>query len=207
MKTKVDYRLYLVTDRRYVKDRSFIDAIEEAIAGGTTLIQLREKDLSSLEFYKLAKAVRELTIKHDIPLIINDRLDIALAVNADGVHVGQDDLPAKAVRKFLPQNKILGVSASTLKEALTAQGDGADYIGVGALFPTATKKNTRKVSMQELEKIKQSLNIPVVGIGGINKENIRAVIDTGVDGVAVVSEILGSNRIKDSARDLASYFK
>ncbi len=206
MKDRVDYSLYLVTDQRYTEKEFFMNVIQEAIIGGVTLIQLREKNLNSLEFYKIAKEVKELTSKYKIPLIINDRVDIALAVDAEGVHVGQKDIPANKVRTLLGKDKILGVSAATIDEALKAQEDGADYIGVGALFPTATKVDTRKVSLEELGFIKKKVNIPVVGIGGINEGNISALKDTGIDGVAVVSAILAASNVKARAKKLARYF-
>ncbi len=207
MKCNVDYSLYLVTDQNSLKNRSLIDVLEEAILGGVTLVQLREKSLTAHEFYKIATEVRALTSKYGIPLIINDRLDIALAVGADGVHVGQDDLPAKVARKLLGEDKLLGVSTATLEEALRAQEDGADYIGVGAVFPTATKDNTRRVSLEQMANINKSVNISVVGIGGINEENISSIIDTGVAGVAVASAILGANRVEEATNKLIQKFK
>lgn len=194
-----DYSLYLVTDKSVLKGRDFIASIEEAILGGVTIVQLREKDSSSLEFYNVALQVKELTTKYNIPLIINDRLDIALAIDAEGLHVGQSDLPASVVRSIIGDDKILGVSAATLEEAQQALQEGADYIGVGALFPTDTKANTRSVSLSQLKKIKESISLPVVGIGGINEENLKGVMNTGIDGAAIVSAILGKSDIKAAA--------
>jgi len=199
-----NYSMYLVSDRDVLKGRDFIESLEESILGGVTVIQLREKNATSSEFYSLAIKARELTSKYNIPLIINDRLDIALAVNADGVHVGQDDMPANIVRSILGEDKILGVSTATLEEAKKAIEDGADYIGVGALFPTGTKQNTRTVTLEMLKSIKESIDIPVVGIGGINETNIKAVRETGIDGVAIVSAILGKSDIKEAAQKLAN---
>lgn len=198
----INYGLYLVSDRDVLKGRDFIKSLEEAILGGVTVVQLREKNVTSSEFYTLALQVKKITSKHNIPLIINDRLDIALAIDADGVHVGQDDLPAHIVRGILGKDKIVGVSTATLEEALKAVEDGADYIGVGALFPTDTKTNTRTVTLDELKNIKTNIEIPVVGIGGINETNIITVIDTGIDGVAIVSAILGKGNIKEAAQNL-----
>lgn len=196
----IDYGLYLVSDRDLLKGRDFIKSLEEAILGGVSIIQLREKDSTSLEFYNMAVGLKELTSKHNIPLIINDRVDIALAVDADGVHVGQSDMPANIVRRILGPDKILGVSAARLEEAKRAVEDGADYIGVGALFPTATKTNARAVRLDQLKEIKENINIPLVGIGGINESNVKSVMDIGVDGVAVVSAILGKDNIKEAAK-------
>lgn len=195
----INYSLYLVSDRSILKGRDLIKSLEEAIQGGVTLIQLREKDVTSLEFYELAIKVKKLTSKHNIPLIINDRLDIALAVDAEGVHVGQNDMPANIARNILGEDKIIGVSTATLEEAKKAVEDGADYIGVGAIFPTNTKDNTRSVTLDQLKNIKDNISIPVVGIGGINETNIESVKSTGIDGVAVVSAILGKENIKAAA--------
>lgn len=205
-KKTVNYGLYLVTDRIALNGRLLIDSIEEAILGGVTLIQLREKYTSSLEFYEIALEVKKLVLKYAIPLIINDRLDIALAVDADGIHLGQHDLPPRVARSILGDNKIIGVSAATIEEAKIAEKEGADYIGVGALFPTNTKENTRRVTLEEIKQIKESIAVPVVGIGGINEENIDAVKSTGIDGVAVVSAILSQNNIMEAARSLRKRF-
>ncbi len=202
----INYGLYLVSDRDVLDGRDFIRSLEEAILGGVTLIQLREKNATSLEFYSLAVKVKELASKYDIPLIINDRVDIALAVDADGVHVGQDDMPANVVRDILGKDKIIGVSTATLEEALKAVEDGADYIGVGALFPTDTKTDTRIVTLDQLKNIKENINIPVVGIGGINENNIKSVSETGIDGVAIVSAILGKGNIREAAVKLYNDF-
>lgn len=202
----INYRLYLVSDRDVLDGRDFIRSLEEAILGGVTLIQLREKNATSLEFYSLAVKVKELTSKYNIPLIINDRVDIALAVDADGVHVGQDDMPANVVRDILGKDKIVGVSTATLEEALKAIEGGADYIGVGALFPTDTKTDTRIVTLDQLKNIKENINIPVVGIGGINENNIKSVSETGIDGVAIVSAILGKGDIREAAVKLYNDF-
>jgi len=206
MKYKVNYELYLVTDQNSLKGRNLISVLEDAISGGVTIVQLREKNVTSLEFYEIASKVRLLTLQYNIPLIINDRLDIALAVDADGVHVGQNDLPVKAARKLLGKHKLLGVSAATLEEALKAQEDGADYIGVGALFPTNTKADTRRVTLEQITQIKKVVDIPVVGIGGINENNMAAVRVTGIDGAAVASAILAADSVKDAAERLCKNF-
>lgn len=200
-KVKVDYSLYLVTDRKLLGDRDLVQSIELAIQGGVTLVQLREKSLSTREFFELAIRVKEITARYHIPLIINDRLDIALAVDADGLHVGQDDLPMIKARELFP-DKIIGVSASTLAEALLAQHQGADYLGVGAVFTTTTKTDASAVSLEQLELIKKSVTIPVVAIGGINENNLEMVMVTGIDGVSVVSAILDKENILKAARQL-----
>ena len=201
---KVDYSLYLVTDRKILGDRDLAQSIELAIQGGVTLVQLREKSVSTREFLHLALKVKAITSQYQIPLIINDRLDIALAVDADGLHVGQDDLPMPKARELLGSRKIIGVSASTLAEALLAQQQGADYLGVGAIFNTATKTDAPEVSLQQLEIIKKSVSIPVVAIGGINETNLTQVLATGIDGVSVVSAILAKEDLQRAALQLRS---
>lgn len=202
-KKTVDYSLYLVTDRGVLGGRDLLQSLAEALAGGVTVVQLREKNLDAKEFYLLAREAKKITERHGVPLIINDRLDIALAVDADGVHVGQQDLPAAAARKILGREKILGVSAANLAEALQAEKDGADYLGVGAIFPTTTKNDVQSLAPAELKEIKQLVKIPVVAIGGINENNIGIVTATGIDGVAVASAILGKDDIGQAARSLS----
>ena len=199
---KVDYSLYLVTDRNMLRGGDLGQSIELAIQGGVTLVQLREKSVSTREFLELAQRVKEITAFYQIPLIINDRLDIALAIDADGLHIGQDDLPVLKARELLGKRKIIGVSASTLAEALLAQQQGADYLGVGAVFSTSTKTDASKVSLQQLEIIKKSVTIPVVAIGGINETNLKQVLATGIDGVSVVSAILAKKDILEAAKQL-----
>jgi len=202
MKNNINYKLYLVTDRNILIEKSLEAAVEEAIEGGVTIVQIREKDISSLEFYNAALRLKEITSQYNIPLIINDRLDIALAVDAEGVHLGQSDIPCKIAREIIGENKILGVSAATVEEAKKAEKDGADYIGVGALFPTNTKQNTRAVSIDLLKEIKNSVSLPVVAIGGINENNVSLLKDTNIDGIAVVSAILGKKDIKSAVQKL-----
>ena len=189
-----DYTLYLVTDRQLMSCDSLTEAVEQAILGGCTMIQLREKELSSLEFYNQAVAV------------INDRIDIAMAVQATGVHIGQHDLPAAAVRKVIGENMLLGVSASSIAEAIQAQQDGADYLGVGAMFPTGTKTDADSVSMEELQKIRAAVSLPIVVIGGINKGNAGRFKPMGIDGLAVVSAIIAQSDIKAAAAELKDLF-
>ena len=202
-----DYRLYLVTDRQLMSCDTLAEAVEQAILGGCTMIQLREKELSSLEFYNQAVAVKKVTDKYHIPLIINDRIDIAMAVQATGVHIGQRDLPAAAVRKVIGENMLLGVSASSIAEAIQAQQDGADYLGVGAMFPTGTKTDADSVSMEELQKIRTAVSLPIVVVGGINKGNAGCFKPMGIDGLAVVSAIIAQSDIKAAAAELKELFR
>jgi len=201
-----DYTLYLVTDRQLMSCDSLTEAVEQAILGGCTMIQLREKELPSLEFYNQAVAVKQVTERYHIPLIINDRIDIAMAVQAAGVHIGQHDLPAATVRKVIGENMLLGVSASSIAEAIQAQQDGADYLGVGAMFPTGTKTDAESVSMEELQKIRTAVSLPIVVIGGINKGNAGRFKPMGIDGLAVVSAIIAQSDIKAAAAELKDLF-
>lgn len=203
----LDYTLYLVTDRRLMTTATLEEAVEQAIAGGCTMVQLREKDGSAREFFQLAKRVQEITERHAVPLIINDRADLALALNADGVHVGQSDLPCKTVRDMLGEHKLVGVSAATLEEALQAQRDGASYLGVGAMNATSTKQNTRSVTPEQLAQIKRAVSIPVVAIGGICEANVSALENTGIDGIAVVSAVLAQPDIQQAAARLKARFQ
>lgn len=205
-KMNFDYTLYLVTDRQLMSCDSLTEVVEQAILGGCTMIQLREKELPSLEFYNQAVAVKQVTERYHIPLIINDRIDIAMAVQATGVHIGQHDLPAAAVRKVIGENMLLGVSASSIAEAIQAQQDGADYLGVGAMFPTGTKTDADSVSMEELQKIRTAVSLPIVVIGGINKGNAGRFKPMGIDGLAVVSAIIAQSDIKVAAAELKDLF-
>lgn len=198
----MDYSLYLVADPTSINQNSLPEAIEQAILGGCTVIQLRSKKLSDSVFYDLAKKVKQITDKYQIPLIINDRIDIAMSIKASGVHVGQSDLPAEVVRKIIGKDMILGVSVATVKEAIKAQMVGADYIGVGAVFNTVTKSDAMSVSIATLKDIKNSVHIPVVAIGGINVANLTNLLDTNIDGIAVVSAILGQRNIMHASHTL-----
>lgn len=202
MKPYLDYTLYFVTDRNLMNADTVESSVLLAIRGGCTIVQLREKDTPSREFYETALRVRDVCRDHSVPFIINDRLDIALAVNADGVHVGQDDLPADVVRPLIGPDKILGVSASNVKEALKARADGADYLGVGAMFATDTKKDARTVSIDELKAIKSAAALPVVAIGGVGPGTANALAGTGIDGIAVVSAVAAAADVEAAAREL-----
>lgn len=200
---EIDYSLYVITDRSFLKGRSLKTMVEDSILGGATIIQVREKDISTREFFKVALEVKEVTDYYKVPLIINDRIDIAQAINADGVHLGQDDMPIKIARKILGQNKIIGISTGTLDEALEAERDGADYLGIGAVFYTGTKKDIDlPLGIETLKHIYQNINIPAVAIGGINASNFKEVLATGVDGISVISAILGKDDIKAAAKAL-----
>ena len=202
MKPKIDYTLYLVTDRDLMTADSIEECVRQAISGGCTVIQLREKTASSYEFYDTALRLRKVTASLGVPLIINDRVDIALAVDADGVHVGQKDLPYEVVRRIIGPDKIVGVSTHTLKQAKLAEKMGADYIGVGAMFATGTKSDATPAGVDVLRNIRKEVNIPMVAIGGISKNNVSLLTDTGVDGIAVVSAVVAEHDIAGAAREL-----
>jgi thiamine-phosphate pyrophosphorylase len=206
MKRKIDYTLYLCTDRDLMSTDTLEEAVEQAIRGGCTLVQLREKDCSSLDFYRTALSVKTVADRYGIPLIINDRADIALAVGADGVHAGQSDLPCTVLRKILGNDRIVGISAATVEEAVRAQRDGADYIGVGAMFPTRTKTDAQPVSMETLAEIRRAVRIPIVVIGGIGPQNAGQFRGTGIDGLAVISAILSRPDVAAAARELRAQF-
>lgn len=205
-KEGIDYSVYLVTDRRNKTDEEFLNIIEEAIKGGTTVIQLREKTASTKEFYDLALRVKEITSRYGVPLLINDRIDIALAVDSEGVHIGQDDMPADIAREIIGEDKILGVSASTVEEAKKAEKDSADYIGSGAVFPTATKDDADSVSKEELKEIVDSIDIPVVAIGGITVENANTLKGSGIAGFSVVSAIMSAEDPKVASKKLKEIY-
>ncbi|SFC93176.1 thiamine phosphate synthase [Clostridium uliginosum] len=206
MKNKIDYSIYLVTDRELMSTKTLEESVEKAIKGGCTLVQLREKDCSSLDFYNTAIKVKEVTDKYNVPLIINDRLDIVLAVDAAGVHVGQSDIPANIVRNILGEDKIIGVSTGCLEEALKAVKDGADYLGVGAMYTTGTKKDANLISMDELKRIRENVDLPIVVIGGINKKTVKDFENTGIDGLAVVSAIISPKDITNATKELKELF-
>jgi thiamine-phosphate diphosphorylase len=199
--------LYAVTDSKWLNGRTLPAVVEEAIAGGVTLVQLREKKLYREEFASLAKEVKKVTDRYRVPLIINDDVEVAKEVDADGVHVGQNDTSVEEARRVLGPDKIIGVSAHNVEEALTAQGKGADYLGVGAAFTTSTKLDASALSMDTLRAICQAVSIPVVAIGGINKDNILELKGTGIDGVAVVSAVFAAENVKEAAEDLAQKVK
>ena len=196
----VDYSLYVCSDAALIGNRSMESCIEEAILGGATLIQLREKDISTREFYQKALHLHTLTLRYHIPLIINDRVDIALAIGAEGVHLGQDDMDLITARRLLGTHAIIGVSTlGSIELSQQAERDGANYIGVGAIFSTATKTDSLPVGLSCLAQICHSVSLPVVAIGGISLENCTEVWQAGVDGICVVSAILTQENIRAAA--------
>lgn len=194
--------LYAVTDRTWAKEKTLMQQVLEALEGGITFLQLREKNLCEEEFMEEAKKMKKLAAKYKVPFVINDNIKVALAVDADGVHIGQDDMSVEEARKLLGDDKIIGVSAHNVEEALKAEEGGADYLGVGAVCATSTKKDANVVQKDEIRRIKESVKIPIVAIGGIKKENIMTLKGTNVDGVAVVSAIFGAKDIKEDTKEL-----
>ncbi|RSH97862.1 Thiamine-phosphate synthase [Streptococcus sp. BCA20] len=190
------FRLYLVTNRYQDSLESFLEKVETACRSGVTIIQLREKNLTTNQYYQLAKQVKEITDAYQVPLIIDDRLDICLAVDAAGLHIGDDELPVSVARQVLGPEKILGVTAKTVKRALEAETSGADYLGTGAIFPTTTKENAPITLISTLKTICQMVAIPVVAIGGLMSENIDQLAATGIAGVAVVRDLMQAEDIE-----------
>lgn len=201
-KADIDYTLYLCTDRKFMKTETLEETVEQAVKGGCSVVQLREKDCTTKEFYELALRIKEVTQKYNIPLIIDDRIDICMAADADGVHLGQEDMPIVQARKLLGEEKIIGVSAHNVEEARKAWQEGADYLGVGAIFGTNTKKNTVDTSIETLREICVSVPIPVVAIGGVDLSNIARLAGSKIRGVAVVSAIMASEEPKAAAEKL-----
>jgi thiamine-phosphate pyrophosphorylase len=199
--------LYAVTDRTWADDVTLMEQVKQALDGGITFLQLREKKLSEEEFIKEAQEMKKLAQEYKIPFVINDNIKVALEVDADGVHIGQDDMSVQEARKLLGEDKIIGVSAHNVKEAVKAQKGGADYLGVGAVCATSTKKDANVVSKEEIKKIKEAVDIPIVAIGGIKQDNIKTLQGTGVDGVAVVSAIFAAKDITKAAKELLKAVK
>ena len=189
-------RLYLVTNRYQDSLESFLKKVETACRSGVTIVQLREKNLTTNQYYQLAKQVKEITDAYQVPLIIDDRLDVCLAVDAAGLHIGEDELPVSIARQVLGPEKILGVTAKTVKRALEAEEGGADYLGTGAIFPTTTKENAPITLISTLKTICQRVAIPVVAIGGLTSENIDQLIGTGIAGVAVVRDLMQAEDVE-----------
>lgn len=199
---KKDLLLYAVTDRHWLNGRTLYGQVEEALKGGATFIQLREKELDEEHFLEEAKEIKELCRRYQVPFVINDNVEIALAVDADGVHVGQSDMEAGDVRAKLGPDKIIGVSAQTVEQAVMAEQNGADYLGVGAVFPTGSKADALEVSHDTLKAICKAVKIPVIAIGGISKENILELSGSGICGIAVISAIFAKDDIEEAAREL-----
>lgn len=194
--------LYAVTDRMWLNGRKLAEDVERALLGGATFVQLREKDATFEEFLEQAKEIKEVCGKYNVPFVINDNIEVALAIDADGVHVGQSDMETGSVRKKLGKNKIIGVSTRTVEEALLAQERGADYLGVGAMFQTSTKLDAADVTFEELTAICKAVEIPVVAIGGISSNNVAELTGTGIDGVAVVSALFAAEDIKKATSEM-----
>ncbi len=201
----MNYKLYLITDKHALKGKDLLSSIEDSIKGGVTVVQLREKSISSKDYIALALQVKEITDRYHIPLIINDRVDIALAVDASGVHLGMDDMPITMARKLMGPDKLIGASACTLDEAIELENYGSNYLGVGAMFPTITKSDADKVSIVQLREICQNISIPIIAIGGIHEGNASSLKDVGVAGIAVASGILGKENVLKAAQKLCIF--
>lgn len=199
---KNDLLLYAVTDRHWLKGQTLYAQVEEAIAGGATFVQLREKQMDEADVLQEAKEIQALCRAHHIPFVINDHVEIAKAIQADGVHVGQSDMEALDVRRLLGEEAIIGVSAETVEQALLAQAHGADYLGVGAVFPTGSKDDAADVSMETLRAICEAVDIPVIAIGGISEDNVGQLAGSGICGIAVISAIFAQENIRDAAARL-----
>lgn len=197
-----DLNLYLVTNP-LEDEKEFLKTIEDAIKGGVTIVQLREKTGDTGDIYKIAVKVKEITDKYDIPLIINDRIDIMLAVDCAGIHTGQSDMPCNIARKMVGPDKIIGVSTSTVEESKKAQMDGADYLGCGAVYPTETKKDATHVTKDTLKEISENVDIPVVAIGGIKLDNAETLANTGIKGLCFVSEIMNADNPESMSAKLS----
>ena len=204
---KKDLLLYAVTDRHWLNGRSLYEVVKESLDGGATFIQLREKTLDDETFLKEAKELQQLCKEYQVPFVINDNVDIAIAMDADGVHVGQSDMEAGDVRKKLGPDKIVGVSASTVEEAVLAEKRGADYLGVGAVFPTGSKDDAVDVSYDTLKAICEAVSIPVIAIGGISLENVHKLSGSGICGIAVISAIYAKEDIRRAAEELKAATK
>ena len=199
---KSDLLLYAVTDRHWTGNETLYQQVEKALKGGATFVQLREKNLDEESFLNEALEIQKLCKEYNVPFVINDNVDIALKINADGVHVGQSDMEALDVRAKLGNDKIIGVSAQTVEQALLAEKHGADYLGVGAVFPTGSKDDADDVSHETLKAICDAVSIPVVAIGGISKDNVIELKGTGICGIAVISAIFGADDIENATKHL-----
>lgn len=200
--SKKELMLYAVTDRHWLGEETLYDQVKKALDGGATFVQLREKKLDREDFLEEALEIQKLCREYGVPFVINDEVSIAKDIDADGVHVGQSDMEAMDVRKMLGPDKILGVSAQTVEQAITAQKHGADYLGVGAVFATGSKDDADDVSHETLKAICEAVSIPVIAIGGITKENVSELAGSGICGVAVISAIFGQNDIKKATEEL-----
>ncbi len=203
---KLDTTMYFITDSTNYSEEEFLRRVEEACKGGVTLVQLREKERTTREYLILAEKVHEITQRYDIPLIIDDRVDVALAVNAEGVHVGQSDMPVRIARQLMGNDKIVGATAKTVPQAVEAYEQGADYLGVGAIYPTTTKVKTVLTSVDTLKEIVKAVPIKVNAIGGLNKDNIHVLKESGIDGICAVSAIMKADNPCVAAKELREAF-
>ncbi len=199
--------LYVIIDTQALKGRSHIEVASQAIHGGAKVVQLRDKLLSKKELLPIAQQLRDLCTEHNVLFIMNDYLDLALASDADGLHLGQDDLPIKAARKLLPMDKILGCSTTTVDQAITAESEGADYIAAGSIYPTSSKETAKVVGLERLFQIRQAISLPLVAIGGITKDNTAEVLAAGADSVAVIGAVLGAESPEEAARQIVARFE
>ena len=203
---KTDTTLYLITDSTGFSIDEFLYRVEQGLKGGATLLQLREKDKTTREYIAMAEKVHEITKKYNVPLIIDDRIDVAMAVDAEGVHLGQSDMPVNIARKILGEDKIIGATAKTVVQAVEAYENGADNLGVGAIYPTTTKVKTVLTSVDTLKEIVKAVPIPVNAIGGLNKDNIDILENTGIAGICVVSAVMKAENPQKSASEIKEYF-
>lgn len=201
-----DTTMYFITDSTNYSEDEFLYRVEEACKGGVTLVQLREKECTTREYITFAEKVHEITLRYDIPLIIDDRVDVALAAGAEGVHVGQSDMPVAAARNLMGNDKIIGATTKTVPQAIEAYEQGADYLGVGAIYPTTTKVKTVLTSVETLKEIVQAVPIKVNAIGGLNKDNIHVLKGSGIDGICAVSAIMKAESPCDAAKELREAF-
>ena len=199
---KKDLLLYAVTDRHWLNGRTLYSVVKESLDGGVTFLQLREKELDEVHFLEEAKELQQLCREYQVPFIVNDNVDIAISMDADGVHVGQSDMEAGDVRAKLGPDKIIGVSAQTVEQAVLAEKHGADYLGVGAVFPTGSKEDADDVSYETLKAICEAVSIPVIAIGGITQENVKELAGSGICGIAVISAIYAQQDIRKASEDL-----
>ncbi len=199
----IDYSLYLVTDRNLSNGKSNLDVVETAVKGGVTCVQIREKECSTREFIRQARQLKILLANYNVPLIVNDRVDVAIAADADGIHLGQSDMAIADARKIVGSSVIIGISAESLEDAIKAEKQGADYIGISPVFNTSTKKDTAPpLGIKGVKEIRNHVHIPLIGIGGIGKNNAQDVIHAGADGIAVVSAIVAASSPEQAAREL-----
>lgn len=201
----MNYDLYIITDQRISHGKSHLEVAEAVLAGGATVIQFRDKEMEDSEAIEVCRKIYELTKKKGIPFIVNDRVEVARIVQADGVHLGQEDQSLDFARKILNQNQIIGISVETVEQAIKAEKEGADYLGVGPIYPTATKLDAgRALGVTRLKEIKEAVNIPVIAIGGIDEDNLEEVLRAGADGIAVISAVVGAPDITQACRKLKS---